>query len=145
MLRKLLISGASVLGVLILIGAVFVAARQNLRFDDTPYPDVAASTDPAVVERGRYIVRVVAPCAGCHGDPSQRVANASGADVPLVGGVVFDIPLKHITDATIRSHHQSIEVRINDAPHADEIVIALAAAAQGRPQQRLAAFSTEAN
>jgi hypothetical protein len=58
-------------------------------------------------------------------------------------GVVFDIPLKHITDATIRSHHQSIEVRINDAPHADEIVIALAAAAQGRPQQRLAAFSTE--
>jgi hypothetical protein len=58
-------------------------------------------------------------------------------------GVVFDIPLKHITDATIRSHHQSIEVRINDAPHADEIVIALAAAAQGRPQQRLAAFATE--
>ena len=32
-------------------------------------------------------------------------------------GVTFDIPLKHITDATIRSHHQSIEVRIADAPH----------------------------
>lgn len=58
-------------------------------------------------------------------------------------GVVFDIPLKHITDATIRSHHQSVEVRIADAPHADEIVIALAAAAQGRPQQRLASLSTE--
>ncbi|MHA7190511.1 amino acid synthesis family protein [Arthrobacter sp. MDT2-16] len=58
-------------------------------------------------------------------------------------GVVFDIPLKHITDATIRSHHQSIEVRINDAPHPDEIVITLAAATQGRPHQRLAAFSTE--
>lgn len=58
-------------------------------------------------------------------------------------GVIFDIPLKHITDATIRSHHQTIEVRIADAPHADEIVIALAAAAQGRPQQRLAALSTE--
>lgn len=58
-------------------------------------------------------------------------------------GVIFDIPLKHILDATIRSHHQSLEVRIADAPHPDEIIIALAAAAQGRPQQRLAALSTE--
>lgn len=58
-------------------------------------------------------------------------------------GVAFDIPLKHVTDATIRSHHQSIEVRLADAPHPGEIVIALAAAAQGRPQQRLAPLSSE--
>ncbi|KAB1660848.1 amino acid synthesis family protein [Pseudoclavibacter sp. CFCC 13796] len=58
-------------------------------------------------------------------------------------GTTFDIPMKHITDATIRSHHQTIEVRISDAPHADEIIIALAASAQGRPQQRLASLSTE--
>lgn len=58
-------------------------------------------------------------------------------------GITFDIPLKHITDATIRSHHQSVEVRIADAPHADEIVIALAGASRGRPQQRLAPLSTE--
>ncbi|MGW7514465.1 amino acid synthesis family protein [Streptomyces sp. NPDC054796] len=58
-------------------------------------------------------------------------------------GTVFDIPLKHITDATVRSHHQSVEVRIPDAPRADEIVIALAAAAQGRPQARLAPLASE--
>lgn len=58
-------------------------------------------------------------------------------------GTVFDIPLKHITDATVRSHHQSIEVRVPDGPRADEIVIGLAAAAQGRPQARLAPLSTE--
>ena len=92
MLRKILIAAAAVLVVVIVGGAIFVSSRQHLRFDDTPYPDVAASNDSAVVERGRYIVRVVAPCAGCHGDPSQRAAYASGADVPLVGGVVFDIP-----------------------------------------------------
>jgi mono/diheme cytochrome c family protein len=92
MLRKILLAAGGVVTVLIVCGAVFVLVRQNLRFDDTPYPDVAASKDSAVVERGRYIVRVVAPCAGCHGDPSQRAAYASGADVPLVGGVVFDIP-----------------------------------------------------
>jgi Amino acid synthesis len=58
-------------------------------------------------------------------------------------GVTFDIPLKHKTDATVRSHHQSIEVRIADAPHPGEIIIALAAASQGRPQARLAPLSSE--
>lgn len=58
-------------------------------------------------------------------------------------GVTFDIPLKHYTDATIRSHHQTVEVRIPDAPHPDEIIIALAGATRGRPQERLASLSTE--
>jgi hypothetical protein len=81
------------------------------------------------------------------GDHFRNAANATTL-LPAVekrgpAGVVFDIPLKHITDATIRSHHQSVEVRIADAPHPDEILVALAAAAQGRPQQRLASLSTE--
>ncbi|GAA3828736.1 amino acid synthesis family protein [Streptomyces coacervatus] len=81
------------------------------------------------------------------GDHFRKAANAATL-LPAVEkrgptGVVFDIPLKHITDATIRSHHQSFEVRISDAPHPNEIVVALAAAAQGRPQQRLAPLSTE--
>src|SRR3954463_7587188 len=92
MLRKIMIAAGSVLAVILLCGAVFVSTRQHLRFDDTPYPDVVASTDSAVIARGRYIVRDVAPCAGCHGDPAQRAAYASGADVPLVGGFAFDIP-----------------------------------------------------
>ncbi|QUD83217.1 amino acid synthesis family protein [Gordonia polyisoprenivorans] len=81
------------------------------------------------------------------GDHFRKAADATTL-LPAVekrgpAGVIFDIPLKHITDATIRSHHQTVEVRIADAPHPDEIVIALAAAAQGRPQQRLADLSTE--
>ncbi|GAA2622952.1 amino acid synthesis family protein [Streptomyces vastus] len=81
------------------------------------------------------------------GDHFRKAANATTL-LPAVekrgpAGIVFDIPLKHITDATIRSHHQTVEVRISDAPHPNEIVIALAAAAQGRPQQRLAPLSTE--
>ncbi|MDQ1105447.1 amino acid synthesis family protein [Nocardioides zeae] len=81
------------------------------------------------------------------GDHFRKAANATTL-LPAVekrgpAGIVFDIPLKHITDATIRSHHQSIEVRVADAPHPNEIVIGLAAATQGRPQQRLASLSTE--
>ncbi|WP_020659942.1 amino acid synthesis family protein [Amycolatopsis benzoatilytica] len=81
------------------------------------------------------------------GDHFRKAANATTL-LPAVekrapAGIVFDIPLKHITDATTRSHHQTVEVRIADAPHAGEIVVALAAASQGRPQQRLAPLATE--
>jgi amino acid synthesis protein len=81
------------------------------------------------------------------GDHFRKAANATTL-LPAVekrgpAGVPFDIPLKHVTDATLRSHHQTVEVRIADAPHPGEIVVALAAAAQGRPQQRLAPLSTE--
>ncbi|HUB71128.1 MAG TPA: amino acid synthesis family protein [Acidimicrobiales bacterium] len=58
-------------------------------------------------------------------------------------GSSFDIPLKHVIDQTVRSHHQSVEVRVADAPRADEIVIGLAAAAQGRPLARLRPMSAE--
>src|SRR5262245_31711734 len=91
MLRKALVIVGVVLLVVIAGGGVYVASRQHLTFD-APYPEVTASNDSAVVERGRYIVRDVAPCAACHADPAQRKAWAEGADVALSGGYVFDIP-----------------------------------------------------
>lgn len=81
------------------------------------------------------------------GDHFRKVANATTL-LPAVekrapAGTVFDIPLKHVTDATVRSHHQTVEVRVPDAPRPDEIIVGLAAAAQGRPHARLAPLSTE--
>jgi hypothetical protein len=58
-------------------------------------------------------------------------------------GASMDIPLKHIKDVTIRSHHQSFEVRIPDAPRSDEIVVAVAFSSGGRPLARLAVFGTD--
>jgi len=84
-----LVGGAVV--ALLVAGAAFVGARQHLRFD-APYPQVKASSDSVVVERGRYIVRNLAPCAACHGSPARRDDYFSGADVPLTGGYEFDIP-----------------------------------------------------
>src|SRR5699024_11081189 len=68
------------------------------------------------------------------GDQFRKAASATTL-LPAVekrgqAGVSFDIPLKHITDQTIRSHHQSIEVSVPDAPHPDEIIVSLAAAAR---------------
>jgi hypothetical protein len=59
-------------------------------------------------------------------------------------GAPFDVPLKHVIDASVRSHHQTVELRVADAPQADEIVVVLAGATTGRPQERLPAFGSGA-
>ena len=56
-------------------------------------PDIHASADPAVIERGRYLVRGAAHCADCHTAPEQRAALEAGKDVPLSGGNEFNLPV----------------------------------------------------
>ncbi|HEY0186430.1 MAG TPA: amino acid synthesis family protein [Cellulomonas sp.] len=58
-------------------------------------------------------------------------------------GCQVDVPLKHLTDATIRSHHQTVTLVVPDAPHAREILVGCVAANGGRPLARLAAFGAE--
>ena len=52
-------------------------------------------------------------------------------------GVALDIPLGHKDAAFVRSHFDGMEVRINDAPRADEIVVAVAVTDSGRPLPRV--------
>ena len=58
-------------------------------------------------------------------------------------GATLDLAVKHIDDQTVRSHHQTLEVRIGDAPRADEIVVWVVLARSGRPHARLRAFGSE--
>lgn len=51
-------------------------------------------------------------------------------------GTTIDLALKHITDVSIRSHHMTYEFRVADAPHPNEIVIAMAASTSERPHAR---------
>ena len=91
MLRRVLTwLGGLVLAAVVAL-ALFVASRQHLTFD-APYPDVTASKDSAVIARGRYVVRTLAPCAACHGDPRNRDGFMAGEDVALIGGFQFAIP-----------------------------------------------------
>lgn len=73
MIRKILLVVLIVIVMLVAAGAIYVGARQNLTFD-APYPEAAASTDSAVVARGRYLVRDLLNCAQCHGDTSRVAA-----------------------------------------------------------------------
>jgi hypothetical protein len=52
-------------------------------------------------------------------------------------GVALDIPLGHKDAAFVRSHFDGMEVRINDAPRANEIMVAVAVTDSGRPLPRV--------
>ena len=52
-------------------------------------------------------------------------------------GVVLDVPLGHKDAAYVRSHFDGMEVRINDAPRANEIMVAIAVTDSGRPLARV--------
>lgn len=52
-------------------------------------------------------------------------------------GHPLDIPLGHKDAAYVRSHFDGMEVRINDAPRANEILVAIAVTDSGRPLPRV--------
>lgn len=52
-------------------------------------------------------------------------------------GQALDIPLGHKDAAYVRSHFDGMEVQVNDAPRADEILVAVAVTDSGRPLPRV--------
>jgi mono/diheme cytochrome c family protein len=84
-LRALKWTGLS-LGVL-LAGLALVVTGLSLRRYEAPLPALRASSDPALIERGRYLAFGPAHCATCHAPPG-----ATG-EAALSGGMVFDLPI----------------------------------------------------
>ena len=58
-------------------------------------------------------------------------------------GQVLDIPLGHKDAAYVRSHFDGIEVRLNDAPRANELMVAVAVTDSGRPLPRVGGLTHE--
>ncbi len=76
------------------------------------------------------------------GAPLRREVEKGAALVPSskkMGspGQVLDVPLGHKDAAYVRSHFDGIEVRLNDAPRANEILVAVAVTDSGRPLPRV--------
>ena len=61
--------------------------------------------------------------------PSSKKMGGPGQDL--------DVPLGHKDAAYVRSHFDGIEVRLNDAPRANEIMVAVAVTDGGRPLPRV--------
>jgi hypothetical protein len=52
-------------------------------------------------------------------------------------GTAIDVPLGHKDAAFVRSHFDAMEARVNDAPRANEIVVAVVVTDSGRPLPRV--------
>jgi hypothetical protein len=82
------------------------------------------------------------------GAPLRKAVEKGAALVPSskkMGGPgqVLDVPLGHKDAAYVRSHFDGIEVRLNDAPRADEILVAVAVTDSGRPLPRVGGLTHE--
>jgi hypothetical protein len=76
------------------------------------------------------------------GAPLRKAVDKGAALVPSskkMGspGQVLDVPLGHKDAAYVRSHFDGIEVCLNDAPRANEIMVAVAVTDSGRPLPRV--------
>lgn len=78
----------------------------------------------AAVEKGAALV------------PSSKKRGGPGQDL--------DIPLGHKDAAYVRSHFDSVTVRLHDAPRADEIMVAIAVTDSGRPLPRIGGLTAAA-
>ena len=58
-------------------------------------------------------------------------------------GQVLDVPLGHKDAAYVRSHFDGMEVRLSDAPRADEILVAVAVTDSGRPLARVGGLAKD--
>jgi hypothetical protein len=76
------------------------------------------------------------------GAPLRAAVEKGAALVPSAKkmgtlGTAIDVPLGHKDAAFVRSHFDAIEARVADAPRANEIVVAVAVTASGRPLPRI--------
>jgi mono/diheme cytochrome c family protein len=94
--KILLLISASIAGLIVLL-VIFINLTGTKTFN-APYPDISASNDSLIIERGKNLVFGPAHCASCHSAPGKLSEMDNGAIKPLIGGLEIDIP-----PATIRA------------------------------------------
>ena len=76
------------------------------------------------------------------GAPLRKAVSQGAALVPSAKkqgtlGTAIDVPLGHKDAAFVRSHFDAMEARVNDAPRANEILVAVVVTDSGRPYPRI--------
>jgi mono/diheme cytochrome c family protein len=83
-------AGTVVLVSVVLLG--WVLLTWDRAYDDVPSPQLQASTDPMVIEHGRYLVRGPAHCSNCHAGSLEEAMRAdAGEELPMKGGMPLPI------------------------------------------------------
>lgn len=80
-------------GLAILIAAliIYVQLAWNKKYDAV-YPEITASTDSALIARGKYLAFGPAHCGSCHVPMDKMMDVENGLQIPLSGGWSLEIP-----------------------------------------------------
>ncbi|MCO4773227.1 MAG: cytochrome C [Deltaproteobacteria bacterium] len=129
-------------------------------FPDVPAPDLKASTDPQIVERGRYLFEAVAHCNACHTLEEDYAFKDVGGLVPSGGhewvmgpmgtlrsanitsdvetgiGGWSDGDLARVLKYAVRPNHEPALMMVGVGPMADEDIVALMSYVRSLPPVR---------
>jgi Amino acid synthesis len=113
-----------------------------------PGPSVESYGKAAAVGENGELEHVAALLHPKLGTPVRKVLGKGAALIPSSKkrggpGVTLDIPLGHKDAAYVRSHFDAMEIRINDAPRANEILVAIALTDSGRPLARVGGLTKD--
>jgi len=103
---KILIWTGLGLVVIILIFYSYVSLSYQKTFD-APYPDIQASTDPAVIEKGRELALGPAHCSHCHAQATEMLKVEAGEEVSPSGGFGFALPFGTLYSPNITSDKET--------------------------------------
>jgi Amino acid synthesis len=119
-----------------LLTARAVAALGVVGPDAQSYGKAAAVGENGELEHAAAILhpKLGAPVRKALGKGAALIPSSKKRGGP---GVALDVPLGHKDAAFVRSHFDGMEVRIADAPRADEIMVAVAIIDSGRPLPRV--------
>ena len=113
-----------------------------------PGPSVESYGKAAAVGENGELEHAAALLHPKLGTPVRRVLGKGAALIPSSKkrgglGVALDIPLGHKDAAFVRSHFDGMEIRISDAPRANEIIVAVAVTNRGRPLPRVGGLTKD--
>ena len=99
---------------LIAILSVTVAMKQNTKYE-APYPNIKASKDTSIINRGKHLVFSSAHCASCHSNENSDSLLQLGIEPSLSGGHLFELPIGKIYARNITSDKETGIGNLTDA------------------------------
>ncbi|MBL7872376.1 MAG: cytochrome C [Cyclobacteriaceae bacterium] len=113
MFKKIML-GILLLLVLAAVGFVLFVTFNYERTFDAPYPSIKASTDSALIARGKYLAYGPAHCSHCHISLTQFARVERGEEVPLSGGFPFKLPIGTIVTPNITPDNETGIGKLSD-------------------------------
>lgn len=90
-----------------IVGFVAFVQLGHHKTYDAPLPNITAASDSATIARGKYLAFGPAHCATCH-IPFEKFGDMeAGVEMPLIGGLEFDIPPGKFRSPNLTPHPES--------------------------------------